>query len=83
MRANPLFAANIGPVVHLVYRDRGARTALARAHRRPFVRCEGNRFEQASSGCDRYSVSPRLCTKSRRAKVRRGKNRRGSGVYVL
>ncbi|POP67468.1 hypothetical protein CXB35_19485 [Pseudomonas syringae] len=25
----------------------------------------------------------RLCTKSRRAKVRRGKNRRGSGVYVL
>ncbi|MCF5467239.1 hypothetical protein GIV52_09225 [Pseudomonas syringae] len=25
----------------------------------------------------------RFCTKSRRAKVRQGKNRRGSGVYVL
>ncbi len=29
------------------------------------------------------TIRIRLCTKSRRAKVRQGKNRRGSGVYGL
>ncbi|AVB18004.1 hypothetical protein GIW26_13635 [Pseudomonas syringae] len=29
------------------------------------------------------AATTRFCTKSRRAKVRQGKNRRGSGVYVL
>ncbi|QHE96917.1 hypothetical protein PMA4326_009960 [Pseudomonas syringae pv. maculicola str. ES4326] len=28
-------------------------------------------------------IDHRLCTKSRRAKVRQGKNRQGSGVYGL